>query len=83
MEQFFSALKDYCLDNIKIEFGRRERNRITEINEALEILVAANEAKKLEIVKNYYIIIWLLINSLKISRVFLFMKNLKSMRFIL
>ena len=52
MAQFFNYLKDYCRDNdINIEFGWKEKNRRKEITEALDILIAANETKKLEIVK--------------------------------
>ena len=52
MEQFINNIKDYCDKNeSSIEFGWKEKNRIKEITEALDILIAVNETKKLEIVK--------------------------------
>ena len=61
MEQFLNDVKDYCRDNdMEIEFGWKEKNRRKEITEALDILIAANETKKLEIVKklihNYLVV---------------------------
>ena len=52
MEEFLNAVKDYCKDNnIEIEFGWKEKARRKEITESLDILLKANETKKLEIVK--------------------------------
>ena len=61
MEQFLNDVKDYCRDNdMEIEFGWKKKNRRKEITEALDILIAANETKKLEIVKklihNYLVV---------------------------
>ena len=52
MEQFINNIKDYCDKNeLSIEFGWKEKNRRKEITEALGSLAAANETRKLEIVK--------------------------------
>ena len=67
MEEFLNYVKDFCKDNnIEIEFGWKEKARRKEITESLDILLKANETKKLEVVKklihNYLLVDHLLNN---------------------
>ena len=70
MEEFLNDVKDYCKDNnIEIEFGWTEKSRRKEITESLDILLKANETKKLEIVKKLihnYLLVDHLMNNLKV-----------------
>ena len=69
MEEFLNAVKDFCKDNnIEIEFGWKEKARRKEITESLDILLKANETKKLEIVKKLihnYLLVDHLMNNLE------------------
>ena len=61
MEKLLNFIKSCFGGNgLKIDFGWRDRNRREEITEALEILIASNETKKLEIFKkllhNYVVV---------------------------
>ena len=70
MEEFFNDVKDFCKDNnLKIEFGWKEKARRKEITESLDILLKANETKKLEIVIKLihnYLLVDNLMNNLKV-----------------
>ena len=68
MEEFLNDVKDFCKDNnIEIEFGWKEKARRKEITESLDILLKANETKKLEVVKKLihnYLLVDHLMNNL-------------------
>ena len=70
MEEFLNDVKDYCEDNnIEIEFGIKEKVRRKEITESLDVLIKANETKKLKIVKKLirnYMLVDHLINNLRV-----------------